>query len=79
MASSFLKGLVTDYGKLGYQLWHRPLKMASLVYEREIGFGATSTVVACCELFSVASYGQVYSRCAVQRTVNVLAFCDFIN
>ena len=37
MASSFLKGLVTDYGKLGYQLWHRPLKMASLVYEREIG------------------------------------------
>ena len=39
MASSFLKGLVTDYGKLGYQLWHRPLKMASLVYEREIGFG----------------------------------------
>ena len=44
-----------------------------------IGFGATSTVVACCELFSVASYGQVYSKCAVQRTVNVLAFCDFIN
>ena len=40
MASSFLKGLVTDYGKLGYQLWHRPLKMASLVYEREIGGGA---------------------------------------
>ena len=39
MASSFLKGLVTDYGKLGYQLWHRPLKMASLVYEREIGVG----------------------------------------
>ena len=39
MASSFLKGLVTDYGKLGYQLWHRPLKMASLVYEREIGIG----------------------------------------
>ena len=39
MASSFLKGLVTDYGKLGYQLWHRPLKMASLVYEREIGGG----------------------------------------
>ena len=37
MASSFLKGLVTDYGKFGYQLWHRPLKMASLVYEREIG------------------------------------------
>ena len=39
MTSSFLKGLVTDYGKLGYQLWHRPLKMASLVYEREIGDG----------------------------------------
>ena len=39
MASSFLKGLVTDYGKLGYQLWHRPLKMASLVYEGEIGIG----------------------------------------
>ena len=40
MASSILKGLVTNYGKLGYQLWHRPLKMASLVYEREIGTGA---------------------------------------
>ena len=37
MALSILKGLVTNYGKLGYQLWHRPLKMASLVYEREIG------------------------------------------
>ena len=37
MALSILKGLVTYYGKLGYQLWHRPLKMASLVYEREIG------------------------------------------
>ena len=43
MASSFLKGLVTDYGKLGYQLWHRPLKMASLVYEREIGGAVAST------------------------------------
>ena len=41
MASSFLKGLVTDYGKLGYRLWHRPLKMASLVYEREIGVSET--------------------------------------
>ena len=41
MTSSFLKGLVTDYGKLGYQLWHRPLKMASLVYEREISGGTT--------------------------------------
>ena len=39
MASSILKGLVANYGKLGYQLWHRPFKMASLVYEREIGFG----------------------------------------
>ena len=38
MASSTLKGLVANSGKLGYQLWHRPLKMASLVYEREIGF-----------------------------------------
>ena len=37
MALSILKGLVTNYGKLGYQLWHQPLKMASLVYEREIG------------------------------------------
>ena len=37
MASSTLKGLVANSGKLGYQLWHRPLKMASLVYEREIG------------------------------------------
>ena len=37
MVSSILKGLVTNYGKLGCQLWHRPLKMASLVYEREIG------------------------------------------
>ena len=37
MASSILKGLVANYGKLGYQLWHRPFKMASLVYEREIG------------------------------------------
>ena len=46
MASSFLKGLVTDYGKLGYQLWHRPLKMASLVYEREIGVGAMSTLLS---------------------------------
>ena len=26
----------------GYQLWHRPLKMASLVYEREIGVGAAA-------------------------------------
>ena len=41
-------------------------------------FSATSTVLACCELFSVASNGQVYSKCAVQRTVNALAFCDFI-
>ena len=40
MASSTLKGLVANSGKLGYQLWHRPLKMASLVYEREIGFAA---------------------------------------
>ena len=39
MASSTLKGLVANSGKLGYQLWHRPLKMASLVYEREIGSG----------------------------------------
>ena len=39
MASSILKGLVANYGKLGYQLWHRPFKMASLVYEREIGDG----------------------------------------
>ena len=39
MASSTLKGLVANSGKLGYQLWHRPLKMASLVYEREIGIG----------------------------------------
>ena len=39
MASSTLKGLVANSGKLGYQLWHRPLKMASLVYEREIGAG----------------------------------------
>ena len=37
MASAILKGLVTNYGSLGYQLWHRPLIMASLVYEREIG------------------------------------------
>ena len=41
MASSTLKGLVANSGKLGYQLWHRPLKMASLVYEREIGIGET--------------------------------------
>ena len=41
---------------------------------------ATSTVVACCGLFNVASNGQVYSKCAVQRTVNnVLAFCDLSN
>ena len=26
MASSILKGLVTNYGRLGYQSWHRPLK-----------------------------------------------------
>ena len=37
MQLPILKGLVANYGKLGYQLWHRPLKMASLVYEREIG------------------------------------------
>ena len=42
MASSTLKGLVANSGKLGYQLWHRPLKMASLVYEREIGVGAST-------------------------------------
>ena len=41
MASSIPEGLVTNYGKLGYQLWHRPLKMASLVYEREIGAAET--------------------------------------
>ena len=41
MASSTLKGLVANSGKLGYQLWHRPLKMASLVYEREIGVAVT--------------------------------------
>ena len=40
MALPILKGLVANYGKLGYQVWHRPLKMASLVYEREIGRGA---------------------------------------
>ena len=39
MALPILKGLVANYGKLGYQVWHRPLKMASLVYEREIGTG----------------------------------------
>ena len=42
MASSILKGLVANYGKLGYQSWHRPFKMASLVYEREIGGGVLS-------------------------------------
>ena len=42
MALSILKGLVTNYGKLGYQLWHRLLKMASLVYEREIGRAAAN-------------------------------------
>ena len=41
MALPILKGLVANYGKLGYQVWHRPLKMASLVYEREIGGGDT--------------------------------------
>ena len=46
MASSILKGLVTNYGKLGYQLWHRPLKMASLVYEREIGGAVVAVVYA---------------------------------
>ena len=44
MASSTLKGLVANSGKLGYQLWHRPLKMASLVYEREIGSHDTDRV-----------------------------------
>ena len=44
MASSTLKGLVANSGKLGYQLWHRPLKMASLVYEREIGIANGSAV-----------------------------------
>ena len=44
MALSILKGLVTNYGKLGYQLWHRPLKMASLVYEREIGVSEKSLI-----------------------------------
>ena len=39
MALPILKGLVANYGKLDYQVWHRPLKMASLVYEREIGVG----------------------------------------
>ena len=34
MASSTLKGLVANSGKLGYQLWHRPLKMASLVLRK---------------------------------------------
>ena len=38
MASPILKGLVTNYDKPGYQLWHRKFK--SLVYEREIGVGA---------------------------------------
>ena len=28
--------------RLGYQLWHRPLKMASLVYEREITKAASA-------------------------------------
>ena len=36
-----MKGLDTNYGRLSYHLWHRPLKMALLVYEREIGI-ATS-------------------------------------
>ena len=27
MASSILKGLVTNFGGLGYQLWHRPLSL----------------------------------------------------
>ena len=43
MALPILKGLVANYGKLGYQVWHRPLKMASLVYEREIGGGVSVT------------------------------------
>ena len=44
MALPILKGLVANYSKLGYQLWHRPLKMASLVYEREIGSGGTAAI-----------------------------------
>ena len=45
MALSTLKGLVANSGKLGYQLWHRPLKMASLVYEREIGGAAIQSSI----------------------------------
>ena len=42
MALSILKGLVTNYGRLGYHVWHRPLKIASLVYGRELGRGEMS-------------------------------------
>ena len=58
MASSFLKGLVTDYVKLGYQLWHRPLKMASLVYEREIGLDDTHPKS------QRSSFGDISDGCA---------------
>ena len=47
MASSILKGLVTNYGKPRYQLWHRPLKMASLVYEKEMGIADTGVTKKC--------------------------------
>ena len=60
MASSILKGLVANYGKLGYQLWHRPFKMASLVYEREIG-GADSVLLAGGSLRGVAGAAGVNS------------------
>ena len=56
MASSTLKDLVANSGKLGYQLWHRPLKMASLVYEREIGVGAIPVINRYISLFSLSYF-----------------------
>ena len=60
MASSTLKGLGANSGKLGYQLWHRPLKMASLVYEREIGFAGT-------HLYTWVERGTVRVKCLAQE------------
>ena len=54
--------MIVNSERPGYQLWHRPLKMASLVYEREIGLARDSPAQT---VYMVKSYppsiGQVDS------------------
>ena len=89
MASSTLKGLVANSGKLGYQLWHRPLKMASLVYEREIGTAYIHHIESClskqckttgmlCERFCFECVAEESLRKMIRKDLEHLASSNLI-